>query len=80
MERKDVLLVKQISVDIKTNGYIPTQDFIGVAVDAVAKIRVKTDGDGIQIAVNYPSINWRACNKPKLTSLSASSTTLRENI
>ena len=39
LERKDVLLVKQISVDIKTNGYIPTQDFIGVDVDAVAKIR-----------------------------------------
>lgn len=51
LERKDVLLVKQISVDIKTNGYIPTQDFIGVDVDAVAKIRVKTDGDGIQIAM-----------------------------
>ena len=51
LERKDVLLVKQISVDIKTNGYIPTQDFIGVDVDAVAKIRVKTDEEGIQIAM-----------------------------
>lgn len=51
LERKDVLLVKQISVDIKTNGYIPTQDFIGVDVDAVAKIRVKTDVEGIQIAM-----------------------------
>lgn len=51
LERKDVLLVKQISVDIKTNGYIPTQDFIGVDVDAVAKIRVKTDGEGIQVAM-----------------------------
>ena len=51
LERKDVLLVKQISVDIKTNGYIPTQDFIGVDVDAVAKIRVKTDEEGIQVAM-----------------------------
>lgn len=51
LERKDVLLIKQISVDIKTNGYIPTQDFIGVDVDAVAKIRVKTDREGIQVAM-----------------------------
>ena len=43
LERKDNLIVKQISVDIKTNGYIPTLDFIGVDIDAVAKIRVKTD-------------------------------------
>ena len=28
--------MKQISVDIKTNGYIPTSDFIGVDVDAIA--------------------------------------------
>ena len=25
LERKDMLLVKQMSIDIKTNGYIPTQ-------------------------------------------------------
>ena len=41
-ERKDTLLIKQISVDIKTNGYIPTLDFIGVDVDAIAKIQVDT--------------------------------------
>ena len=34
-ERKDILIAKQISVDIKTNGFIPTLDFIGVDVDAV---------------------------------------------
>ena len=38
LERKDNLIVKQITVDIKTNGYIPTLDFIGVDIDAVAKI------------------------------------------
>ena len=32
LERKDNLIVKQISVDIKTNGYVPTLDFIGVAI------------------------------------------------
>ena len=50
-ERKDVLLVKQVSVDIKTNGYIPTQDFIGVDIDAVAKIRVNTDAEGMKLAM-----------------------------
>ena len=51
LERKDVLLLRQISVDIKTNGYIPTQDFIGVDIDAVAKIRLKSDPEGIQLAM-----------------------------
>lgn len=51
LERKDNLIVKQISVDIKTNGYIPTLDFIGVDIDAIAKIRVKTDQQGIQLAM-----------------------------
>lgn len=45
LERKDVLMLKQISIDIKTNGYIPTNDFIGVNIDAVAKVRVLTDRD-----------------------------------
>lgn len=51
LERKDELIVKQISVDIKTNGYIPTLDFIGVSIDAVAKIRLKTDDAGIALAM-----------------------------
>lgn len=52
LERKDTLIVKQISVDIKTNGAIPTADFIGVDVDAVAKIKVKTDDpDGLRKAM-----------------------------
>lgn len=51
LERKDNLIVKQISIDIKTNGFIPTLDFIGVDIDAVAKIRIKTDDDGIQLAM-----------------------------
>lgn len=50
-ERKDNLIVKQISIDIKTNGFIPTKDFIGVDIDAVAKIRVKTDDEGIRLAM-----------------------------
>ncbi len=40
LERKDELLMRQISVNIKTNGYVPTKDFIGVNIDAIAKITV----------------------------------------
>ncbi len=50
-ERKDTLTLKQVSIDIKTNGYVPTLDFIGVDIDAVAKVRVKTDPEGIKIAM-----------------------------
>lgn len=50
LERVDVLTIKQISVDIKTNGYIPTNDYIGVDIDAIAKVRIKTDHDGIALA------------------------------
>ena len=40
LERMDKLLLKQISIDIKTDDYIPTQDFINIKVDAVAKVHV----------------------------------------
>lgn len=58
LERKDTLLLRQISIDIKTNGYIPTEDFIGVNIDAVAKIRIKSDPEGIQVAMkNFLNMN-----------------------
>lgn len=58
LERKDELLLKQISIDIKTNGYIPTLDFIGVDIDAVAKVRVSTDEQGIKLAMkNFLNMN-----------------------
>lgn len=43
LERLDKLLLKQITVDIKTEGYIPTIDFINIKVDAVAKVKVSSD-------------------------------------
>ena len=46
-ERTDRLCLKQISVDIKTDQYIPTNDFINVKVDAVAKVRVTDDPEGM---------------------------------
>ena len=50
LERIDKLIVKQVSVDIKTNGFIPTKDFIGVKVDAVAKIQMNIE-DGLERAM-----------------------------
>ena len=44
-EQLDKLYLGQITVDIKTDEYIPTNDFINVMVDAVAKVRVAEDPD-----------------------------------
>ena len=58
LERKDMLLVKQMSIDIKTNGYIPTLDFIGVDIDAIAKVCIMTDDKGIKLAMkNFLNMN-----------------------
>ena len=58
LERKDELIIKQISIDIKTGDYVPTSDFIGVNIDAVAKIRLMTDPEGIQRAMaNFLNMN-----------------------
>lgn len=51
LERKDTLVLKQISIDIKTGDYVPTLDFIGVNIDAVAKVKVRTDEEGVQLAM-----------------------------
>ncbi|MBR6960684.1 MAG: hypothetical protein IKH76_09435, partial [Clostridiales bacterium] len=42
LERKDELLIEQISIDIKTGDFVPTADFIGVNIDAVAKVQIRT--------------------------------------
>lgn len=49
-ERLDRIYLGQITVDIKTETSIPTNDFINVDVDAVAKIRVKPTEEGIRLA------------------------------
>lgn len=69
-ERVDKLIVRQISIDIKSEGYIPTQDFIGVDVDAVAKVRVMTDPDGIQLAMkNFLNMTEEDFNRAIVDSL-----------
>ncbi|MBQ6654874.1 MAG: flotillin family protein [Erysipelotrichaceae bacterium] len=47
LEKVDYLHLGQISVDIKTDSYIPTNDFINVKVDAIAKVRIDTSPEGM---------------------------------
>ena len=47
LEKVDYLHLGQISVDIKTDSYIPTNDFINVKVDAIAKVRIDTSDEGM---------------------------------
>ena len=49
LNRLDKLLLRQVSVDIKTNGYIPTSDFIGVDIDAIAKVAVMSDKEMVKV-------------------------------
>ncbi len=56
LERKDELILKQISIDIKTGGYVPTFDFIGVDIDAVAKVRVLTGRDVPMLMNKYKTL------------------------
>lgn len=50
-ERADTLLLKQVTIDVKTGEYIPTLDFINVQVDAVVKVRVSTDPEKMEFAM-----------------------------
>ncbi len=51
LERTDRLTLGQITIDIKTEEYIPTKDFINIKVDAVAKVRIDTTPEGIELAM-----------------------------
>ena len=49
-ERMDKLYLGQMTVDIKTGQSVPTNDFINVNVDAVAKVRISPTTEGIKLA------------------------------
>lgn len=49
-ERLDKLYLGQMTVDIKTEQSVPTNDFINVNVDAVAKVRIAPTSEGIKLA------------------------------
>lgn len=50
LERLDKIYLGQLTVDIKTSRPVPTHDFIDVMVDAVCKVRVSPDTEGIRLA------------------------------
>ena len=50
LERLDRLYLGQMTVDIKTGEPVPTNDFINVDVDAVAKVRSEQTPNGIKLA------------------------------
>ena len=50
-ERVDWLRIGQIDVDITTEDYIPTSDFINIQVDAIAQVTIDCSGENIQIAM-----------------------------
>ncbi len=50
LERLDKLYLGQMTVDIKTEQSVPTNDFINVNVDAVAKVRIANSPEGIKLA------------------------------
>ena len=57
-ERIDKVFLGQMSVDIKTSVAVPTKDFINVNVDAVAKVRVIPNQEGIRLAgKNFLNMN-----------------------
>lgn len=60
-ERLDKLYLGQMSVDIKTDRPVPTNDFINVSVDAIAKIRIMPTEEGIALAAkNFLNKNGEA--------------------
>ena len=57
-ERIDKVFLGQMSVDIKTSVAVPTKDFINVNVDAVARVRVIPNQEGIRLAgKNFLNMN-----------------------
>ena len=53
VERLDKLFIGQFSVDIKTGQSVPTNDFINVNVDAVAKLQVDVRDGLIEAMKNF---------------------------
>ena len=58
LERLDKVYLGQVTVDVKTSQPVPTHDFLDVMVDAVCKVRVKPDTEGIRLAAkNFLNMN-----------------------
>lgn len=49
-ERMDVLSLKLIQIDVKTQAAVPTADYIGITVDATVNVKIPNDKAIIEIA------------------------------
>lgn len=50
LERLDKLSLKMMSVDVKTNSYVPTAEYINITVDAAVKLKIGTEKNMVGVA------------------------------
>ncbi len=50
LERLDRLNLKMMSVDVKTNSYVPTAEYINITVDAAVKLKIGTEKKMVSVA------------------------------
>lgn len=50
LQRLDKLNLEMISVDVKTDSYVPTNDYINVKIDGAVKVKVGSDPELINLA------------------------------
>lgn len=52
LQRMDKLILKMISVDVKTEDSVPTNDYINVNIDSAVKVKVSSDPAKMKIAAS----------------------------
>ena len=52
LQRMDKLMLKMISVDVKTDESVPTNDYINVNIDSAVKVKVSSDPAKMKIAAS----------------------------
>lgn len=50
LERKDLVNLKLIPIDVKTSSAVPTKDYININIDAAVNIKVSSDKDKLELA------------------------------
>lgn len=50
LERKDILDLKLMSIDIRTTSPVPTADYINIRVDAVANVKISSESEKLKVA------------------------------
>lgn len=52
LQRTDKLMLKMISVDVKTEESVPTNDYINVNIDSAVKVKVSMDPEKMKLAAS----------------------------